>query len=128
MPKQAIKHAITDAQIAGFMCDGSMEIADALTEPRLIFRGREITAELNKQGGRRYAEGSDRYRFTIWYGGKRRRIMRSRIVWLWYFNAIPDNHDVHHGDAGRYVDGLANIECWSEDDHANFHYGSNKEF
>jgi hypothetical protein len=123
MPTLAKKPVITDAMINQFMTDGLMEVVDGLTSPRLFFRGREIKAELHEQGGRFRIFGSDRYRYEIRWRGKRRKIMRSKLVWIWYFGGIPDSCAVHHHDAGRYEDGLYNIEAWDDEKHSEFHYG-----
>lgn len=127
MPKFSTDHAIPDSTLAQLMDAGTIEIVDGLTSPRVIVRGREIKPELNVQSGRgRFMyDGGERYRVQIRHNGKRRKITLNRIVWLWYFGIIPDNCDVHHGDAGRLVDGLANLDCWDTATHLDFHYGAN---
>jgi len=127
MPKFTTTHAIDDSMLNQLMIDGTIEIVDGLTSPRVVVRGREIKQELNVQSGRgRFMfDGGDRYRVEIRYRGKRRKITTNRLVWLWFFGIIPENCDVHHGDAGRHVDGLYNLDCWDTDTHLSFHYGAN---
>jgi hypothetical protein len=125
MGKQTTSHAIDDAALHAQMNDGTIVIVDGLTSPRVVVRGVELKPELNEQGGRVRIFGATRYRVEIRHKGKRRKITLNRIVWLWYFGAIPAGADIHHGPAGKYVDGLCNLDCMSEEDHLAFHYGAN---
>lgn len=135
MGKQPTKHAIDDAALCRLMLPSIgpngetlpaiIEIVDGLTEPRLFVRGVEIKPELNEQGGRVRIFGATRYRWQIRHKGKRRKITRNRLVWLWYFGHIAEGCDIHHGELGKYFDGLANLDVLSEQDHLAFHYGAN---
>lgn len=126
MPRRKSKTPmITNAQIHQLMLDGTIELVDGITMPRLIMRGRELTPYYNEQGGRTRLAGSRRWRYTLRFKGARRSILRSTIVWIWYFGDVPDGYNVHHGSAGKDIDGLFNLDCLSATDHADFHYGNN---
>lgn len=123
MPRKPKTPTITNEQIHQLMLDGLIEVVDGITEPRLVCRGRELKPYYNEQGGRSRLAGSCRWRYTLRFNGARRSILRSTIVWIWYFGPVSPDHNVHHGDAGKDVDAVWNLCALTVDEHARLHYG-----
>jgi hypothetical protein len=116
---------ITDAELLELIEAGVLYITDLESDhPGLYVAGRLVKSHLNEQGGRRRIHGSDRYRWTLRYDGRRRSIMRSKLVWMYvHRRPVPDNHIIHHGSRGRYVDCPSNLSCIHYDEHNAIHYG-----
>ena len=117
---------ITDEEILGWVIDGLFVIEQLDTErPQLWFRGNYLKAQLNPQGGKRRTQpGSARYRWSIRFEGRQRRIMCSRLVFIYHHKRlIRDGCQIHHGDKGRLWDGISNLQELTEEDHARLHYG-----
>ena len=97
--------------------------------PQLIVNGRRVKAILNEQGGRRRIYGGKRYRWKIQHKGRCRRIVCSRLVWMFVeVKIIPPKHVLHHGPLGSKVDSYFNIELMSYADHQEHHYGNPDSF
>lgn len=127
-----MKHeTITDAELLDIIEAGTLEIRNIDDEhPELWFRGRKLKEQLNRQGGRRYTVGgSKRYRWEIRYEGKRRRIMRSRLVILFKERRlITEDERIHHGEKGRLHDGAGNLQRLTCDEHDRIHYAEQEPF
>lgn len=114
---------ITDSVIVGLMLDGTIEIRNEFTLPEVYTNGKLRKLEFNEQGGRRRISGSSRWRLNIKHNGAQRRIMLSRLLWLWYFLAIPAEHEIHHLNEIGTDDRIGNLACWHIDQHRTHHYG-----
>ncbi len=130
MPATKIKaKPLTDADLLQLIAAGIIEIDNAFTDPVLIFNGKPRKPELNEQGGRRRIYGSSRWRYGIRWQGRRRNIMRSRLVWLYYFGAIEPDCQIHHArENSRLDDSLFNLEKLTDVEHHERHYGPMSEF
>ena len=118
---------IGDGKLLELIESGDIEIRDVQSaHPTLVFRGRVISPELVEQRGRyRIGSGNKRYTWRIRYGGQRRRIVRSRLVWMFvHRQLIPDGEQIDHGEFGHQHDGIGNLTKMVYEDHYEKHYGS----
>ena len=122
-PRKPQPSPITDAVIVELMLAGKIEIRNEFTSPEVYTNGRLRTLEFNEQGGRGRISGGSRWRINIKHNGHQRRIMLSRLLWLWYFLAIPPGHEIHHCNEIGTDDRIGNLACWTEAQHKLFHYG-----
>jgi hypothetical protein len=125
MARKAKPSPITDAVILSWMNEGTLYFVEWLKpDPVCMFRGRVLLPELNQQGGRGQISGGQRYRFQLRMGGKRRRIMRSKLVWMYFFGVeVPEDCQIHHGPGGKLDDSIQNLTCMTEIQHAFWHNG-----
>ena len=66
-----------------------------------------------------------RHRIEIWYGGRRRTIVLSRLIYLAATRQpIPQQHEIHHIDGNRKNDVWSNLICLSIADHQKMHNNS----
>lgn len=122
-PRSPRPSPITDSVIVELMLEGRIVIENEFTQPIVYKDGKRLTLELNEQGGSRRIHGGKRYRVKIHYRGEQRRIMLSRLLWLWFFLAIPPEHEIHHRNEIGTEDRIGNLECWHTDKHKQHHYG-----
>ena len=116
---------ISDLQILEWIKEKIIRIENInQRDPTLIFFGRVINAELNGQAGRnRIKNNCYRYRFTLYFRGKRRRIMRAKLVWMVkHEQTVPDGHVIHHSDEDRFNDAWSNLDCITNEEHETIHY------
>lgn len=119
------KH-ITDEQIVQWVQEGLLEVRYPQSlEPQLWFRGRQIKAEITVQRGRyRVEECGERFTWSIRFKGKRRKIVRSKLVWMTcHRRVIPEGHTIHHKSENRFDDRIDNLECLNNDVHKSIHCG-----
>ena len=82
--------------------------------------GRTIKAYLIGKYGRN--PNRTRWAFGLRIGGKRRTIVRSKLVWLaGSRRELPGGFEVHHLDEDRYNDAWENLVACSGPDHDKFH-------
>lgn len=80
--------------------------------------GRPLKATVVGTAGR----NGTRYRFEIRSKGKKRSILRSRLVYLaGTGKPIPDGFEIHHIDGNRYNDSFSNLVAVSRVDHSKLH-------
>jgi hypothetical protein len=125
------KH-ISDAELLQLIELGELVMTELGSPgPRLFHRGREVKAQLVRQGGRRYIDGgSSRYRFQIERGrhedGHRiiRRIMRAKMVWLFvHRQLVPADCLLDHENEDKLDDSKDNIIAMTHEKHSEKHYG-----
>jgi hypothetical protein len=93
--------------------------------PQLVFRGRLLKPQLNRQGGKRVIVGTARWRWKIRYNGSMRSIVCSKLVWMyWHKCLVTEGCVIHHGDKGRLWDGISNLEEKTDEQHKQYHYGA----
>lgn len=116
---------ITDEILLGLIVSGDLVINDIESpDPVLVFKGNIIKAELTRQRGRGRIEGTERWTWRICHEGKRRRIVRAKLVWMFHHRAIVEHGcKVHHGRGGRLHDGIGNLTKMTDAEHNQFHYG-----
>lgn len=119
-PKQ-----ITDHDILWWIKGGLLVIVDPhLPDPRLFFRGVEIKAYLNEQGGSNRNSGNKRYRFKLRWRGKERKIVRSKLVWMFCKKeVVAEGYKIHHGPASSLNDSIQNLDKMTDAEHQAHHYG-----
>ena len=63
-----------------------------------------------------------RYRFEICREGKRRSVIRAKLVYLYITRQpIPPNHELHHLDEDRFNDSFQNLKALPIKDHLAHH-------
>ena len=63
-----------------------------------------------------------RYAFGLRIDGKRRTIVRSKLVWIaGSRRLVPPGFEIHHLDQNRYNDDWENLVALSPEDHNKFH-------
>lgn len=119
---------ITDEQLLQLIIDGTLHIKEIDSEhPILYCRGKPLRPYLNRQGGKHTitGNGSSRYRWSIRWNGRQRKVMCSKLVFMyWHRRLVQPGCKVHHGSKGRLWDGISNLEEMSEEQHKEFHYGA----
>jgi hypothetical protein len=122
-PRKPQPSPITDSVIVDLMLRGAIEIRNEFTTPEVYTNGKLRKLEFNEQGGRNRIHGGCRWRINIKFGGHQRRIMLSRLLWLWYFLTIPPEHEIHHLNESGTEDRIGNLACWTSEEHHAYHYG-----
>jgi len=121
------REPITDAELLEWIESGTMVVRDPDSEdPELWFRGRKLKPELIRRNGRMEArgDGPERWTWVIRHAGRKRRIVRSKLVWLaCKRELVPDGHILHHVNENRLDDRISNLECVDTDSHYALHYG-----
>jgi hypothetical protein len=126
-PRKPQPSPITDRVIVDLMLRGVIEIRNEFTLPEVYTNGKLRKLEFNEQGGRRRISGGSRWRINIKHGGHQRRILLSRLLWLWYFLDIPPVHEIHHCNENGTDDRIGNLACWHVDQHKLHHYGESND-
>ena len=110
---------ISDEQILAMIETG--EIVVPLEKPlQITVRGRTVKAYAIGQ----YAGNPQRtrYAFGLRIDGKRRTIVRSKLVWIaGSRRLVPSGFEIHHLDQDRYNDDWENLVALSPEDHDKFH-------
>ena len=116
-------------QLLGWILDGSIRIEYVTAErPQLYFRNRPLKCYLNEQGGRNRIFGGRRYRWSIKADGKVRRVVCSKLVWMYVERkTVPEGSHIHHGCFGSLYDGYFNLTCLTVEEHHAIHYGSSSQ-
>ena len=110
---------ISDEQILTMIEAG--EIVVPLENPlQITVRGRAIKAyAIGKHAGN---PQRTRYAFGLRIDGKRRTIVRSKLVWIaGSRRLVPPGFEIHHLDQDRYNDDWENLVALSPEDHDKFH-------
>ncbi len=94
-------------------------------KPDLYVNGRFVKPILNEQGGKKRIFGGKRYRWKIQHEGRCRRIMCSKLVWMYVHQCIiPDDCRIHHESKGHLNDSIGNLDMMTYEDHQRHHYPS----
>lgn len=122
-PKQISDEEILEWINSGDLCIANVESSD----PILLFRGRVILPELTSASGKRVVDsgtGNKRYSWRLRDQGRRRRIVRNRLVWMFVKReVIGDDFTIDHSFEGRFHDGISNLSKLANAAHYEKHYG-----
>ena len=112
---------ITDAEILQWILDGSLVVG--LDNPTTILnRGRSSKCYLIGNDSSRSSGAHRRWAFGLFRNGRRRTIVRSKLVYLaGTKKLIPENYQIHHIDENRLNDAFDNLKALHKDDHAALH-------
>lgn len=123
--KELAKPTIDDVELMALIGLGVIILTDLESaHPRLTVAGRIVKPHLNEQGGRNRIYGGKRWRWKIQYKGACRRIVCSKLVWMFVEKRIiPEDHIIHHGRLGSQFDGYPNLKLVSYAEHQQIHYG-----
>lgn len=116
---------ISDDELLELIESGKIRVANPYTpSPELFTNGRRRIAELVRQRGRmRIADSVARYAWRIHAFGKRRRIVRAKLVYMYVYRVIvPADWQIHHKDGNRLNDAIDNLEAIHVSDHKAIHY------
>ena len=106
---------ITDAELLQWLDDGSLIVPLDCPERIEVF-GRSVTAFLISK------KTNPRYGFSLRIDGRRRTIVRNKLVWLsGARREVPDGFEIHHRDENRLNDEWSNLICIYGDDHRKLH-------
>lgn len=122
---------ITDEEILSLIESGRIVVKYLHRRDPIVYKDGKALAATLVYGSR---DGtSPRYRVEICLPKKTKRhkrqrkrtIVRSKIVWMFARRSIvPDGHELHHRDEDRLNDRAKNIIDWTEEEHRNYHNGS----
>lgn len=115
---------ISDDDILDLIELGSIRIMGIRSrDPVLSAFGRKQAPQLTSQRGRfRIADGQARWTWRFRWNGKRRRIVRSKLVYMCAHHVvIPADWVVHHKDGDRLNDAIDNLEVLHVDAHKLVH-------
>lgn len=118
------KH-ITDEQLLEWLETGLLEIRFPRSfEPQLWFRGRRLKPEITVQRGRqRVAESGERYSWVLRFNGRKRRVVRSKLIWMnRHRRVVPAGCQLHHENENRFDDREDNVLCLTAEQHETVHY------
>lgn len=106
---------ITDIELLTWLMTGELEVG--LNNPETInFKGRSIKAYEN--GSHRGNPNRTRWSFGLRDNGRRRTIVRSKLVWMaGALRLVPEGFEIHHRDENRHNDAWNNLVMVTEDDH-----------
>jgi hypothetical protein len=115
MLKKVKPKPVTKQEVLDWLQEGAFTIADGEVYTRA---GRQLVQRLNKRKG---SERGDA-RVDLKYGGKRRSINVSHLVWMWGTNSvIPDGYEIHHMDEDPTNNNFDNLVALHPIDHAKMH-------
>lgn len=112
------KH-ITDEDIVLMFKYGRLKVCRARSRnPVILSFGKPLKPSLVE------GRSNPRWRHEICWNGKKRTIVRAKLVWLGVKGLIPDEHELHHADEDRLNDSIDNLDLLNGDSHSEHHYGS----
>lgn len=111
-----VARSITDDELLELLVCGILEVDIKTAEVKC--RGKLLkptivgTAEVN----------GTRYRLSIRSEGRKRSIVRSRLVYMAAtLQVIPEGYELHHVDGDRYHDSFHNLVLITIEDHLKLH-------
>lgn len=108
--------SITDEEIIDLIIDGTIVVD--LRAATVTCRGRQLKATLMGTEGK----NGTRYRFEIRHNGRKRTIVRHKIVYIAAtLQVIPEGYELHHIDFNRYNDAFHNLILLTIEDHRKIH-------
>lgn len=112
---------IPDERLLGLIESGDIVVGLDNPETISVF-GRSNRAYLIGGGGKRNAPDSHkRWAFGFKIQGRRRTIVRAKLVYLaGSRRPIPNDFDIHHLDEDPYNDDYENLISLHKDDHKNY--------
>ena len=111
-------NTIDDQQILDWLNTGWLEVNSETIEVK--FRGRKLKPTFV---GKDNVNGT-RYRIELRSLGKKRTIVRSKLVWMSvHRQVLQKDWEIHHKDEDRYNDRGDNLEAMHKDDHYELHNG-----
>lgn len=109
-PKQVSKQEVLD-----WLQEGAFTISDGEVYTRA---GRRLVQRENKRRGCDHGDA----RVDLKYGGKRRSINVSHLVWMWNTKTvIPDGFEIHHNDEDPTNNNWDNLIAVHSMDHLKLH-------
>ena len=92
-----------------------------LDDSSLEVNGRAVKAFICGTGG--VHESKERYAFGLRIDGKRRTVVRAKLVYMYAHQiVIPENFIIHHRDLDRFNDYYENLIMVPEWDHNKLHH------
>lgn len=114
------KH-ITDEDIVLMFKFGRLRVRKAKSRnPEILSFGRLLKPSIVT------GKSNPRWRHEIRLNGKKRTIVRAKLVWLARNGLIPPEHELHHRDEDRLNDSIDNLELLNGDFHFGKHYGDDE--
>jgi hypothetical protein len=126
MPKRTVySRSFPEAKLLEWILSGELTVHNISShDPVVVHRGRKRKPYISK--GRR----NPRYTVKIhshYDNGVRyiRSIMRSKLVWMVvHKRLVPEGCVIHHKDEDRFNDAWHNLECSTDEEHKEYHYGN----
>lgn len=110
------RERIADAELLEWLMDGTLSVN--IQNAQVTFRGRILKPTFVGRDDR----NGTRYRIEIRHSGRKRSIVRARLVYMaGNLQTIPNGYEIHHQDEDRYNDAFANLVLLTEEDHKKIH-------
>lgn len=111
-----VSRSITDEELLELLVCGVLEVDIKTAEVKC--RGSALKPTIVGTAG----DNGTRYRLSIRWAGRKRTIVRSRLVYMAAtLRLIPDGYELHHVDEDRYNDSFHNLILLTAEDHLKLH-------